>query len=182
MLQCHVVEPRTGCCTLMCLNQYQMIHSNVVPPIWINLWKDFKSTKLVLFQTKVHLTFCKLPIITKFNKYHQTISDSISFNFNPKNYQLRLNHFKPRLTVVQIGQHVGGIGYSQFYCSISRLELNQGLNRAHGTGLFKNDLIWPNGRVWLWTELLFLTIKYTFVGFVQIESRFKIENNDGICG
>ena len=29
---------------------------------------------------------------------------------------------------------------------------------------------------------VFLTIKYTFVGFVQIESRFKIENNDGICG
>ena len=27
-----------------------------------------------------------------------------------------------------------------------------------------------------------MTIKYTFVGFVQIESRFKIENNDGICG
>ena len=87
---------------------------------------------LVLFQTKVHLTFCKLPIITKFNKYHQTISDSISFNFNPKNYQLRLNHFKPRLTVVQIEQHVSDIGYSQFYHSISSWKLNLGLNRVIG--------------------------------------------------
>ena len=33
MLHSNVVEPKTRCCTQMFVNQYQMTHSNVGPPI-----------------------------------------------------------------------------------------------------------------------------------------------------
>ena len=44
MLHSNVVEPKTKCCTLMCVNQ--MIHSNLVPPIHI---KDSKYCYLDAF-------------------------------------------------------------------------------------------------------------------------------------